>query len=145
MILLTRAQDSQTSRQIWKTLGCLISTMIYPNPTYIFRNGWMIYPFLGKPTHKLWGWKLTSTPPHHSHSLGTTWILGGVIGRSKRILQHKRWVKCTWRSTITSSPQLGDPPKILGMLRSWLYLEWLRSLQMTQISHHINITGVQKS
>ena len=36
---LTHAKDSQTNRQICKPPGCIISNMIYPNPTYRFRNG----------------------------------------------------------------------------------------------------------
>ena len=50
---LTHAQDSQKSSLICRTLRCLISNVINPNPTYIFQNVRKRSPLLCKNIRKL--------------------------------------------------------------------------------------------
>ena len=119
-------------------------TRMPPNTTIFLLVSCLRSTFMGKPIDKLWGSNSIFTPPHYDHSSRTIWRLGGVSGRMTIISHHNKWGKCTWRSTKTSSIQVGGPTRTPRILRSWLYLEWIKILQMTQRNHQINPTCIQQ-
>ena len=120
-------------------------TRMPPNTTIFLLVSCLRSTFMGKPIAKLRGSNSIFNPPHYDHSSRTIWRLGGVSGRMTIISHHNKWGKCTWRSTKTSSIQVGGPTRTPRILRSWLYLEWIKILQMTQRNHQINIIGSQQS